>query len=411
MPTQANTEHDLQHQQDNLGQSQTIAPSLERLMGKESSLLTQKQQVPNGRLVAASAERMMDKEAPKMSQHTVQAGEGLWTIAQKYNPLAPVTEIAQLVQKIVELNKLGSVKALIAPGQTLKVPSTINIGNKQQSPKKASPKIDSKVNDKLRALEQKMMGHQPDHTRVYQPPIFEGKKVNKKNTPKKVNTPKKAKKRIKPDFSLNGIKDTLKRKGYKFYKEEGKVNLIAIRMDDVYDNKFTDKLFIIQKVNDKTEMKEIPWTTTAGTLAHGGVLDPLNAVETQTGVAGTATMIENQYEDVYTFIDAKNYQNLWLKYPYLYQTGSMDYYRDNNKDLKLDRGKVYKGFYGTNAHRMSNNGMASSTVNAPGVPWSQGCQGAPEPEFKKLLPFFRKHVQAGHGKITYTLLNYSDFVD
>jgi hypothetical protein len=228
---------------------------------------------------------------------------------------------------------------------------------------------------------------------------------------KKKKAAAKKKKRINPDFSLKGIRSALKLKGYKFYEDEGKVNLIAVRMDDTYDNKFSDKLFVIQNIKGKFKMVEIPWTTTAGTLAHGGTLDPLGAKETGTGVAGTATVLENQYEDVYTFVDSKNYQKLWLKYPYLYQTGNMDYYRDNDKDSKIDRGKVYTGNYGTNSHRMSNNGVKSTQVNAPGVPWSQGCQGAPEPEFKKLLPFFRTHVQKGHKKITYTLLKYSDFID
>ncbi len=230
MSSQANAEHDPQQQHEGSTPPRIVEPSLERLMGKETSWPTQKQQLPYGALVAASPERILGKKAPKISEHTVQAGEGLWTIAKKYNPLAPITEIALLVQKIVELNNLGSVKALIAPGQMLKVPSTVNLGNQKPPPQKTSPKIDSKVNGKLRALELKMMEQKADNTKVYQPPIFEGKKVNKKSTPtpKKV---KKAKKRVKPDFSLNGIKDTLKRKGYKFYEEEGKVNLIAVRID------------------------------------------------------------------------------------------------------------------------------------------------------------------------------------
>ena len=181
MPTQANAEYGPQHQHDVTGQPQIIEPSLERLMGNETALPTQEQEVSYGTLAAASPEQILRKKAPKISQHTIQAGEGLWTIAKKYNPLAPVTEIAQLVQKIVELNKLGSAKALIAPGQVLKVPSTINTDNKKQSSKKTSPKIAPKIDDKLRALEQRMMGQQPDRTRVFQQPIFKEKKGKKEN--------------------------------------------------------------------------------------------------------------------------------------------------------------------------------------------------------------------------------------
>ena len=182
MSTQTNTEHNSQHQYDVTGQPQIIEPSLERLMGKETALPTQEQEVPYGTLAAASPEQILRKKAPKISQHTVQAGEGLWSIAKKYNPLASVTEIAQLVQKIVKLNNLGSAKALIAPGQTLKVPSTINAINKKQTSKKVSVNVIPKINDKLRVLEQKMMGQQPDRTRVFQRPVFEGKQAKKENT-------------------------------------------------------------------------------------------------------------------------------------------------------------------------------------------------------------------------------------
>lgn len=215
MPTHANAEHDQQPQHEGSMQPQIIEPSLERLMGKETSLSTQKQKVPDGTLVAASPERILGKKVPKMSQHTVQAGEGLWTIAKKYNPLTPVTEIAQLVQKIVELNKLGSVKALIAPGQILKVPSKINVNNKKQTSFKVNPKLE----ENIRALEQKMMGQQPDHTRVFQPPVFEGKPSSKnKDIPK--TTSEKQKTTTQKNTSLDWLK----------YLKQGKIsdkNLLA----------------------------------------------------------------------------------------------------------------------------------------------------------------------------------------
>ena len=379
-------------------------------MGKATSQPKQAQEVPYGTLLAASPERILGKKAPKISQHTVQAGEGLWTIAKKYNPLAPVTEIARLVQKIVELNKLGSVKALIAPGQVLQVPSTVNLGNKKQAPQKVSPKINSKVKDKLRALELKMMGQQPDNTKVRQPPIFEGKKVNKKITPKKVKTPQKAKKRVKPDFSLNGIKDVLKRKGYKFYEEEGKVNLIAVRMDDTYDNKFSDKLFVVQKVKGKTRMEEIPWTTMGGLYGHGGAYNPLSAKETGTSVSGLATIVEGQYENVWRFNN--NYQNIYRK-PYLQQVRNFKFYRDANKDNKLDRGKIYEGNIGLFGHIMGSPGIPNNVISGPGwgKPWSQGCQGVPDPHFNKLLKPLRTHSKSHSSNVTYTMLHYNDFID
>ena len=225
-----------------------------------------------------------------------------------------------------------------------------------------------------------------------------------KNAEQKGNSKKKKKPN---DFSINGIKQVMQEKGYEFYEEEGKVNLIAVRMDNIFDNKFSDKLFIIQKIDGKSIKTELPWTTLAGTLGHGGALDPLSAKETGTGASGVAVVLEGQYKNVYSFYDT--YKG-WLKYPYLQQVDNMNYYRDANKDTTVDKGTVYAGNYGTNVHRMTNNGMLSEYVNYKTVSWSQGCQGTPEPEFKKLLPFLRTHVKNKHGKISYTILSAKDFL-
>ncbi|HAS43463.1 MAG TPA: hypothetical protein DCS93_23485 [Microscillaceae bacterium] len=351
-----------------------------------------------------------------ITQHTVEPGEGLWTIAKKHNPKASGSEISQLVLKIVELNKLENMNALIAPGQILKVPTTTKINN-QKSPKKTAIEPDPKLEENMRTFEAKMMEQKPDNTRVHQPPIFKGKKVNEKKAPKKEQVPKKAKKRIKPDFSLNGIKNTLKRKGYKFYEEEGKVNLIAVRMDDVFDNKFSDKLFVIQKVKGKTEMKEIPWTTMPGLYGKNGVYDPITTPEynsdwsiAEKNTTGVAVMAEGQYVDQYKFTQRGHIG----RYPELVQAGSIKHYRDANKDKKFDRGKVYdgpNGWPGLFIHHMSPLGVNSDNVNSKGAAWSIGCQGAPEPEFKKLFPYVKHHKDNNHGAITYTLLHLKDFID
>jgi len=101
------------------------------------------------------------------------------------------------------LNKLGSAKALITPGQILKVPATISVNNKKQTSFKVNPKLE----ENIRALEQKMMGQRPDHTRIFQPPVFEGKPASKnKNTPKTTSGKQKTTTQKGTSTSLNWLK-------------------------------------------------------------------------------------------------------------------------------------------------------------------------------------------------------------
>jgi len=235
---------------------------------------------------------------------------------------------------------------------------------------------------------------------------YEMLKSLKKYFTSKPNTKNQAKKESL-DFSLEGIKSVVASKGYEFYEEEGKLNLIAIRMSDDFDNKFSDKLFAIQKTKSGNIFLEIPWNAKASIYGHGGVKQPLTAKETDTGVPGVAVIVEGQYKDVYKFV---NDYTKFTFYPHLKQEKNMNYYRDNNKDMKIDRGKIYTGAYGTNLHRMSNTGVQMDNLGTGGNPWSQGCHGASEPEFKKLLPLFETHVKYKHGNISYTLLNKNDFL-
>jgi hypothetical protein len=95
----------------------------------------------------------------------------------------------------------------------------------------------------------------------------------------------------------------------------------------------------------------------------------------------------------------------------------VDVYRDGILNYTIDRNSpVHRGIFGINLHRMTNNGQVSKWVNyaesiyAPnGVAWSMGCNGAPEPEFKKLLPIVRADVKKFGSIFTYTLLHSKDF--
>ncbi|KOY86184.1 hypothetical protein AD998_08500 [bacterium 336/3] len=207
-----------------------------------------------------------------------------------------------------------------------------------------------------------------------------------------------------PDFSLAGLKAIMREKNYEFYEEEGKLNLIAVRMDDKFDNQFSDKLFAIQKTKSGSVFLEVPWTTFASVHGSGGVKDPLDGKENGTGVAGVATIVEGQYKDVYTFSSNKRFGQ------HLRQSKDMQYYRDNDKDLELDRGKIYTGNYGTHLHKMSKVGVERNDLGTGKSPWSMGCNGTSEPQFRKLIPLFEAHGKYKHGNISYTILHQKDFV-
>jgi hypothetical protein len=209
------------------------------------------------------------------------------------------------------------------------------------------------------------------------------------------------------DFSVEGIKSVIASKGYEFYEEEGKLNLIAVRMSDSFDNKFSDKLFAIQKTKNGNTFLEIPWNAKASVYGHGGVKDPLTKLETKSPADGVAVIVEGQYKDVYQFVNS--YKD-FLNYPHLEQVKAMNYYRDNDKDMTIDRETIYKDDYDTHLHIMSNPGYKMDNLGIGGMAWSQGCHGAAEPEFKKLLPLFETHTKYKHGNIGYTLLHKNDFL-
>lgn len=220
--------------------------------------------------------------------------------------------------------------------------------------------------------------------------------------------------------SYEELRAACKAKGYSFFEKS--LNLIGERTDDTFDNKFSDFLHVAYTdANGSKGVLTIPWTTLAGTLGKGGVFKPVTAagLNVATGawesVTGVAVLCEGQYSRTYEFKDS--YVG-WLKYPYLQQVAPVRVYRDNTINSVIDRKSsvVHEGLFGINIHRMSNNGVVSAWVNyaesaaAPnGVTWSQGCQGAIEPEFKKILPLLREDAKRFGNLFTYTLLHTNDF--
>lgn len=221
-------------------------------------------------------------------------------------------------------------------------------------------------------------------------------------------------------MTYDQLRTAVKNKGYTFF--DNSVNLIGVRTDDVFDNQFSDFLHVAYTdyATNQKKVLTLPWTTLAGTLGKGGVYKPLTVGGTNVKtnkwevVTGVAVLVEGQYRGAYKFID--DYVT-WLSYPFFNQVGDVLVYRDGTINDIIDRGGsvIHKGKFGVNIHRMSNNGTVSKFVNfaesqyAPnGVTWSQGCQGSPEPEFKKLLPIVRQDVKRNGNIFSYTLLHQRD---
>lgn len=205
------------------------------------------------------------------------------------------------------------------------------------------------------------------------------------------------------------LRTIIKDKGYKFFDKS--VNLIGERTSDKFTNEFSDKLHIAyyDQNQNKNMVLTIPQTTKAGTLGEGGVYKPLTAggLNVSTGqqeyIKGVAVLKEGQYQKTYQFIDSYVSQ---LYYPYFYQVAPVDVYRDNIINDYIDRNSpVHRGLFGINLHRMTNNSINSKQINYDTVSQSQGCQGATEPEFKKILPIIREDVKRFGNLFTYTLIN------
>ncbi len=194
------------------------------------------------------------------------------------------------------------------------------------------------------------------------------------------------------------LKKVVAAKGYQFYSDDLKLNFIWERTNEEITNIFTDYLYVVYLEGGKKKVICIPATTKPG--LKGSIDSPI----THEGVTGTAIIVPGQYVDAWTFKDTTKE---FSSYPYFRQFGKIDYWRDFNKDRTIDRVQFQDDkVFGTHWHRMSNNGTyGSGKINN----WSLGCMGAPEPEFKKILPIVRASVEKHGAKFTGTILETKDF--
>lgn len=179
------------------------------------------------------------------------------------------------------------------------------------------------------------------------------------------------------------IEQIFKKNGWAFNHS----NLVCIRIDDVFDNKFTDIGF----VNIGSQNYAFNMSTLAGLYGKGNVFSP-NWID---GVFGVGVVKEGNYPKAYQLNTG-----WWTGKPFLLQIADFEYYRDGNLDTIVDRKKVYKGKKGFNFHSWA--GFVGNIVNN----LSQGCMVVQLPIYESLvIPLFNQLAKEYKNEIDFTLLN------
>lgn len=191
------------------------------------------------------------------------------------------------------------------------------------------------------------------------------------------------------------IKEIVKGLNYVWFEGPYNLNCIWERTSNEITNKFTDYFHICYQATKDGQGLILTIRATTKPGLKGSILEPV----TVEGITGTAIIKPGQYRSAWEFRDT---DNEFSHYPYFRQVGKIDYWRDGDKDTVIDEIQDQEDrIFGTHWHRMSqNNTYGSGLVNN----WSLGCMGAPEPEFKKILPLIRKAVAVYGNKFTGTII-------
>lgn len=192
------------------------------------------------------------------------------------------------------------------------------------------------------------------------------------------------------------IKQLIESKGYVFFKGDTlDLNIIFERTSLDVTNYFTDFCHLLWYEKDVPMIRSYPATTKAG--IKGGFDTPI----TYNGVTGTAVVKEGQYRSSYMLNMGRKDKQYPFNVPFLEQIKGLDYYRDGDKDLEIDKVQEQddKVFF-THVHAMSKVGVRGFPINN----WSLGCFGMEEPYFKEFIDICIKSSKI-YGKIfTLTLI-------
>jgi len=188
--------------------------------------------------------------------------------------------------------------------------------------------------------------------------------------------------------TVQSVMDTYNKLMYPFFTNgQYNLNVFAIRSLDTVSNRFDDLVCLLYK-NEKNiwVLKKYDATTDPGKYYRE---NPMN-------VNGTAIIIPGFYKSVYQIGLHNN------KYEALRQYRPMRYWRDRNRDNKLDMcGHVYEEIAYTNIHRATNvKGSTSIQVDK----WSAGCNViASYDDFAEFMYICHRAANKYGNSFSYTL--------
>ena len=199
-------------------------------------------------------------------------------------------------------------------------------------------------------------------------------------------------------YSLDRIKNTVIKKGYKWFNDDVNknydVNIVGVRNNapsvaDKVTNVFDDFLTISFKENSNWQF--FCWNATTDPGKKG--------VQQFHNKKGVARLIPGQYRGVWS---VDKHQG---KYDALCQRlGNVTVWRDANKDLVFEEKTTDTGMFGINIHKA---GQDSTWVEN----WSEGCQVFKRvKDFDAFMSICKKAAKIHGNKFSYTLLESTDII-
>lgn len=196
----------------------------------------------------------------------------------------------------------------------------------------------------------------------------------------------------------------MKAKGYQVFENDSRnynLNIVGVRSRNIRADKFDDNLIVFWKYQGKWNLRMYPITTDPGAYSLMNVARP----------EGCAILKEGQYKGCWQL--GVHRKGKRTEHKALVQVRPVTVYRDNTKDLNLDRdnGSTMTGKFGINIHRSSVNNRTNTVrlENAKVGKWSAGCQVfCYIDQFEEFLDLCQKSSIIYGNSFSYTLLNEAD---
>jgi hypothetical protein len=199
-------------------------------------------------------------------------------------------------------------------------------------------------------------------------------------------------------YTLDKIKNTVIKKGYKWFNDDANknydVNIVGVRNNapsvaDKVTNVFDDFLTISFKENSNWQF--FCWNATTDPGKKG--------VQQFHNKKGVARLVPGQYRGVWS---VDKHQG---RYDALCQRlGNVTVWRDANKDLVFEEKTTDTGMFGINIHKA---GQDSTWVEN----WSEGCQVFKRvKDFDAFMSICKKAAKIHGNKFSYTLLESTDII-